>query len=56
MLAWILKTKPENLSESTGISRGAPPKTDWRGCGGTESRRKPSRSSWMPKLLTALPK
>ena len=72
MLAWILKTKPENLSCATGTSRfgvsaaaggasasgrgAAPSVTDARGAGGTESWRKPSRRSWMPKLFTALPK
>ncbi len=56
MLAWILKMKAENLSRVTGISTGVSPATERLGWGGMESARNPSSRSWIPKLLTALPK
>ena len=53
MLAWILKTKPENAA----VVRRRPARPRLRrGAAGRECSRKPSSSSCTPKLLTALPK
>ena len=50
------ETLGKRKAEKDGLSTGTTPLFAVRGTGGGESRRNPSRRSWTPKLLTALPK